>query len=265
MKRISVNGHELHVFDRGEGSPILFVHGFPLNHTVWQGQLDEFATINRVIAPDLRGFGNSGVTEGTVTMEQFADDLNLLLDALNIIEPITYCGLSMGGYIGWQFVRKYPDRLKALILCDTKAAADTPEGVKTRKNMARKVLLFGLKSAVRTMLPTLVSEKTNAERQDVLEKLREMIMSTKRKSIAAALRGMSERPDSTELLAKINVPTLAIVGSEDSLIPPAEMRQMAETIPDARFVEISDAGHLAPMEEPQTVNAAMGRFLEAVG
>jgi pimeloyl-ACP methyl ester carboxylesterase len=99
----------------------------------------------------------------------------------------------------------------------------------------------------------------------VLDKLREMIVSTKRKSIAATLRGMSERPDSTELLAKINVPTLAIVGSEDSLIPPAEMRQIAEAIPDARFVEISDAGHLAPMEEPQTVNAAIRQFLEAVG
>jgi len=198
-------------------------------------------------------------------MEQFADDLNLLLDALEITEPVTFCGLSMGGYIGWQFVRKYGERLKALIVCDTKATADTPAGVESRKDMARKVLLFGPKPAVRTMLPTLVSEKTKAERQDVLDKLREMIVGTNRKSIAAALLGMSERPDSTELLDEINVPTLAIAGAEDGLSPAAEMREMAEAIPDAEFVEIPDAGHLAPLEEPQTFNAAIGRFLEAVG
>lgn len=264
MKTVAVNGHEFHVYDRGTGPPILFVHGFPLNHSMWQGQLEPLAENRRVIAPDLRGFGGSGVVEDVITMEQFADDLNILLDALGVDRPVTYCGLSMGGYIGWQFLRKYKDRLNALILCDTKAAADTPEGVKNRKDMARKVLRYGPRPAVRTMLPKLVAEKTNAERPHVLEQLKDMIIASHRSSIAAALHGMAQRPDSTDLLAQITLPTQVIVGSEDTLSPPEEMRRMAEAIPGARFAEIPEAGHVAPLEDPPAVNAAIEEFLDDV-
>ncbi|MCH7685106.1 MAG: alpha/beta hydrolase [Planctomycetes bacterium] len=264
MKNVTANGHEFSVFDAGTGSPIVFVHGFPLNHTMWQGQLDAFADSYRVIAPDLRGFGNSGVTEGTLTMEQFADDLNAILDSLGITEPITYCGLSMGGYIGWQFVRKYGRRIKTLILCDTRAAADSPEGIENRHRLAETVLEHGPEPALKTMLPNLVSEKTSNEKPELLKQLREMIIGTDRRSIAAALLGMSQRPDSTAMLAEITTPTLVIAGAEDKLIPALEMKQMAEAIPEAKFVEIPHAGHMAPMEDPQTVNDAMARFLESV-
>jgi 3-oxoadipate enol-lactonase len=264
MKNVTANGHEFSVFDEGTGAPIVFVHGFPLNHTMWQGQLDAFADSHRVIAPDLRGFGNSGVTEGTATMKQFADDLNAILDALEVTEPITYCGLSMGGYIGWEFMRKYSRRVKSLILCDTRAAADSPEGIKNRHDMAEKVLLFGPVPAVGTMLPKLVSEKTNAERPDVLKRLREMIVGSDKRSISAALLGMAQRPDSSAMLPTLTTPTLVIVGAEDQLTPALEVKQMAEAIPQALFVEISGTGHMAPMEDPQTVNDAMARFLESL-
>ncbi len=264
MKNVTTNGHEFSVFDEGTGLPIVFVHGFPLNHTMWQGQLDAFADAYRVIAPDLRGFGNSGVTEGTATMDQFADDLNAILDSLDVTEPITYCGLSMGGYIGWQFMRKYGRRIKALILCDTRAAADSPEGIENRHRLAEAVLEHGPEPAVNTMLPSLVSEKTNEEKPQVLHQLREMIIGTDRRIIAAALLGMAARPDSTAMLPDITIPTLVIVGVEDKLTPALEMKQMAEAIPGAEFVEIPHAGHMAPMEDPQTVNATMVRFLESI-
>lgn len=264
MKNVTANGHEFSIFDEGTGAPIVFVHGFPLNHTMWQGQLDVFADSYRVIAPDLRGFGNSGVIEGTVTMEQFADDLNAILDSLGVTEPITYCGLSMGGYIGWEFLRKYGRRIKSLILCDTRAAADSSEEIKNRHGMAEKVLLFGPEPAVRTMLPKLVSEKTNAERPDVLKQLREMIVGSNKRSISAALLGMAQRSDSTAMLPTITTPTLVLVGAEDQLTPALEVKQMADAIPEAEFVEISETGHMAPMEDPQTVNDAMTRFLESL-
>src|SRR4051812_18843041 len=118
MKKVRVGDLEMHVVDRGEGGiPLLLVHGFPLDHTIWQPQINECAVRGRVIAPDLRGFGGSGVTTGTVTMERHADDLAGLLDALEVREPIVFCGLSMGGYVAWQFWRKYPERVRGLVLC----------------------------------------------------------------------------------------------------------------------------------------------------
>lgn len=255
----------LHVETRGDGVPLLLVHGFPLNHTMWSDQLDDLADDYRVIAPDLRGFGNSDtVTDDAITMDRFADDLNDLLDALKIDEPIVYCGLSMGGYIGFRFVEKYGDRLRGLILCDTRPEADTEQAVRNRHGLAKKVLRAGTETAIEAMLPKLVSDKTNAENPGVVARLQAMIAETPRESIAAALYGMAERPDSTPLLSNITVPTLAICGEEDILTPPADMRAMAERIPDSCYVEIPQAGHMAPMEDPPAVNAAIREFLATV-
>src|SRR6185295_6950543 len=122
MPLIDIPGARLNVVDVGKGPPILFVHGFPLNHAMWRFQIDELSHRGfRCIAPDLRGFGHSSVSEGTVTMEQFADDLAELLETMRIQDQVVFCGLSMGGYIAWQFERRYAERVKALILCDTRA------------------------------------------------------------------------------------------------------------------------------------------------
>lgn len=252
----------LHTIVRGHGPPILLVHGFPLDSSIWSGQIDGLADKYRVIAPDLRGFGrNEPVTAEAITMDEFADDLNDLLDSLDVEGPVCYCGLSMGGYIGFRFIEKYGERLSSLILCDTRPGADSEEGKTNRRQLAEKVLRSGAETAVEAMLPKLVSQKTNAERPDVLEQLRGTIQTTDPRSIAAALHGMARRPDSTPLLSKIAVPTLVLCGAEDTLTPPDVMRDMAAKIPNAEYVEIPETGHMAPMEDPAAVNAVIRRFL----
>jgi pimeloyl-ACP methyl ester carboxylesterase len=254
----------LHTIIRGHGFPILLVHGFPLDYTMWTGQIDDLSQNYRVIAPDLRGFGrNEPVTAEAIAMDDFADDLNDLLDSLDVEKPICFCGLSMGGYVGFRFFEKYGDRLSSLILCDTRPGPDSEEAAKNRRQLAEKVLRSGSETAVEAMLPKLVSRKTNADRPDVLEQLRGMIQTTDPRSIAAALHGMAVRPDSTPLLASITIPTLVLCGAEDALTPPAAMREMAEQIPNAEYVEIPDAGHMAPLENPAAVNAAIRWFLAA--
>ncbi|MDA1164231.1 MAG: alpha/beta fold hydrolase [Planctomycetota bacterium] len=264
MKKVTVNGITLAVVDEGTGPPVLFVHGFPLSHAMWQAQLSEFANDYRVIAPDLRGFGSSDVTEGTVTMEQHADDLAALLDELNVDEPIVFCGLSMGGYIAWQFQQKYPERLRALILCDTRAIADTPEGVDNRQRLAKMVVENGSAAVATAMLPNLFSPITSERQQSLIDELRETIVATSPQGIAAASLGMAQRPDVTTTLPAIQTPTLLIVGVDDRISTVEEMRGITAAMPNARLVEIPEAGHMSPLENPERVNQAIHDFLQGL-
>ncbi len=265
MKSLSVRGTDLCCVDRGQGRPVLFVHGFPLDHTMWAAQIDAISPQCRVIAPDLRGFGRSGKGDRSnsppFTMEQFADDLAALLDALEIREPVVYCGLSMGGYIAWQFWRKYAARLRGLVLCDTRSTADTPEVVAGRRTMADRVLKEGSAPLVESTLPRLFCEATRRQRPEVVEGLRRVMMANSPQGIAAAALGMAQRPDMTASLVEIRCPTLVVVGQDDAISPPAEMRGIAEAIPGARFVEIPAAGHMSPLENPAAVSAAIVAFL----
>ncbi|HEX5446477.1 MAG TPA: alpha/beta fold hydrolase [Pirellulales bacterium] len=265
MKRVFARNLEFGVLDQGQGTPVLFVHGFPLNHTMWNAQLPVFAERRRVIAPDLRGFGSSVDTEGTVSMEDFADDLSAILDDLQVSEPIVYCGLSMGGYIGWQFVRKYRQRLRGLVLCDTRAAADTPEAATGRRKMAEQVIADGTQPVADGMLSKALSPRTMTERPEVVAAVRGMILSSDPTGVAAAQRGMAARPDVSGQLGQIDLPTLVIVGADDALSPADEMRGIAEAIPHARFVVIPEAGHLTPLENPSAFNAALAEFLDQLG
>ena len=262
MTEITVNQTRFHVHEQGTGPAILFVHGFPLDHTMWEGQFDEFAATHRVIAPDLRGFGQSDVSEETVSMEQFADDLYALLQAMNVATPIVLCGLSMGGYIAWEFVRKYPEALQGLILCDTKATADTAEGVTNREKMAKLVLRHGPESISDAMLPSLICKATFQERPELPQKIKTFIERTEVAGIVAALRGMAQRPDSTDLLPQIDCPCLVLVGEDDQLSPVDVMRSIADALPDADFAVIEDAGHMAPLENASATNAVIRRFLQ---
>jgi len=258
------DGVTLVVHDAGSGSPLVFAHGFPLDHTQWSAQLPVFAQTHRVLAPDLRGFGGSEATPGTVTMEQFADDLAALLDTLQIAEPVILCGLSMGGYIAFQFVRKYASRLKALVLCDTKAVADTPEGAETRRKMAEQVLVAGTGGVPDAMLPKLMAPATKDRHPELIAAVRDMIATASPAGVAAAQRGMAARPDSSELLPQIKVLTLVIVGEHDAISSVEEMRGIAQRIPQAQFRVIPDAGHLSPLENSAAFNAALGEFLESL-
>ncbi len=255
LKRIAYAGMNGNVWDAGEGPVSLLVHGFPLDHTMWKYQLEALPAGRRVVAPDLRGFGGSdGETSDPMTMEQFADDLAALLDALAINEPITLCGLSMGGYIALAFWRNHRDRLKQLILCDTRAAADDEATKRTRELTARRALTEGSGFLVDAMLPKLFAPETLQRQRADVESIADVIRSTRPETVAGALRGMAERRDSTSDLPNIELPVRVIVGEQDVITPPEEMRSMAEAIPHATFHSIPRAGHMAPWEAPESFN-----------
>jgi pimeloyl-ACP methyl ester carboxylesterase len=261
VKSVSVGDVRLAVEDRGSGPPVLLVHAFPLNHSMWDALAALLEGRCRVIAPDLRGFGRSDVTDGTVTMGQFADDLAGLLDALEVAEPVVLCGLSMGGYIAFEFWRRHGRRVRALVLCDTRAAPDAPEAAANRLQTAQRVLEEGPGFLAETMIPKLLAPKTLRDRPEIVEGLRQVMLSTDPRGIAAAQRGMAARADATPLLPHLDCPTLLVVGQHDAISPVAEMQSIAGQIPRARLVTISNAGHLAPAENPDEVHAALAAFL----
>jgi pimeloyl-ACP methyl ester carboxylesterase len=269
VKNVSIGDVELAVEERGRGLPLLLVHGFPLASDMWAAQIDALSAEFRVIAPDLRGFGQSRdalrdtAADSSLTMDRLADDLHQLLAALDVDEPVVFCGLSMGGYIAWQFWQKYAERLRALILCDTRSAADTPEARRDRLRMADGIAEWGARSVAAAMSTKLFSPLTHQHQPELVTQVRQTIATTDPRTIAAAQRGMAERPDMTAILGEIKLPTLVVVGCDDLLSPPAEMQAIAEAIPGAQFVEVPEAGHLTPMENAPAVNAAIRRFLSS--
>ncbi|TWT62765.1 alpha/beta fold hydrolase [Rubinisphaera italica] len=258
---LTIRNTTYHVEDRGTGAPLLFVHGFPLDHTMWSAQLNAFAERYRVIAPDLHGFGMSTGVRELSGMEDFADDLQEILAALSITEPVTLCGLSMGGYIAWQFAQKYPERLSRLIVCDTKATADTEPTRANRLELAERVLKEGPEFFVDGMLQKLFSAATIQTNSPVVEQTRNVILKTDPQAIAAAALGMAARPDMSSTLSAITVPTLVICGAEDQITTVLDMQKIAEQIPNAQFEVILGAGHMAPMEKPADVNDIITYFL----
>jgi 3-oxoadipate enol-lactonase len=261
MQHVSVSNATIGVVVQGKGPPLVLVHGFPFNHAMWQAQIGEFSKTHRVLAPDLRGFGESTVTAGSVSLEDFADDIQGLLLAAVVNEPIIFCGLSMGGYVGWQFFRKYRAQLRAMILCDTRAVGDTPEAAEGRRKLADKVTTEGTQAVLEAMLPRLVSPQTVERRPQALAELRSIVLRNNPGGVAAALRGLATRPDCTSLLSTVDVPALLICGEDDAISSPAEMKAMAAAIPGAHYVEVPEAGHMTAMENPQAFNAAVSQFL----
>jgi len=262
MQTINTNGATFHVLERGAGgATVVFIHGFPLNHSMWARQIDDLAAQHRLIVPDLRGFGRSTVTDGTVSMAQHADDVAAILQEMGIDQPVCLCGLSMGGYVAFEFWRKYRDRVRSLILCDTRSTADSAEAAAARRTMAERVVVDGAGFVAEAMLPKLLHPRTADDQPLVAEAVREMILSTDPRGIAAAQRGMAARADATPLLPTINVRTLVLVGQDDAISPPAEMQKLADAIPQAEYHVVPGAGHMAPLESPEFVNAVLLSFL----
>ncbi|REK12035.1 MAG: alpha/beta fold hydrolase [Planctomycetota bacterium] len=263
-RRVRAGQVELSVLDVGRGMPVVLVHGFPLDYTMWEAQIAFLGSRLRVIAPDLRGFGASDVTPGTASMSQMADDLAALLDALDIDEPVVICGLSMGGYVALEFWRRHAARLRALVFCDTRAAADAPAAAEARLETAQRILSEGTGPLAEGMLPKLFAAETLEHSADVTGAARQVVLNTPPEGAAAALRGMRERSDFTDALSEIAVPTLVIVGEQDVISPVDEMRDMAAGIPNAEFVILPSAGHMSPMENPAGFNEAIEQFLTRV-
>jgi pimeloyl-ACP methyl ester carboxylesterase len=261
LRTLTVGGERFALVDRGDGPPLLLVHGFPFDHRLWAAQTEALSASHRVIAPDLRGFGGSVVTPGTVTMERHADDLAALLEVLDERRPVVLAGFSMGGYVAFAFRRRHAARLAGLVLCDTRSIADDTAGARNRHDLAARVLEQGAGVVADAMLPRLLAPDTPRRHPEVAAAARAMMESTAPEGIAAALRGMAGRPDVTPELGAIAVPTLVVCGEHDALSTPDEMVGMSASIPGARFLTVPDAGHLAPLENPAAVTAALAAFL----
>jgi len=250
-------------FSDTQHAPILvLLHGFPLSREMWVEQLASIGSVYRVIAPDLRGHGQSESPAGAYTMDEMADDVVELLDRLEVKQPVVLGGLSMGGYVALALVLRHPRRVRGLILCDTRAAADTPEAAKGREETARLVLREGSgRSMIETMVPRLFGKTTREKHPQRVEAMLAVMERTSPQGIAGALRGMAIRKDRRGDLERITVPTLVLVGEDDVISPPVEARELAASIPDARLEIIPAAGHLAPYENPLAANDAIVRFL----
>jgi pimeloyl-ACP methyl ester carboxylesterase len=251
---------------RGAGVPVVLVHGFPLDRAMWDAQISALALEFRVIAPDLRGFGRSPLGESSVAtgpdgvgMDQHAADVVATLDALGVAEPVVLVGFSMGGYVAWQFALTHHQRLRGLVLCDTRAIADTEDAAANRLKMAKAVLEKGDASPALGMLDKLLSPETHEHRPEVVAAVKEMILRQSAAGIAAAQRGMARREDVRARLGEIRCPCLCLVGVADAISTPQEMREIAAALPDAKLEEIA-GGHMTPMENAEAVTKAIREF-----
>lgn len=243
---------------------LLFIHGFPHDGSLWEPQINDLSDVAIPIAPDLNGFGrNAGALSHTITMEEHARDLKMLLDERGI-DRVVLCGLSMGGYIAMAFLDLFPDRVKGLILCNTRANADDTDGKKGREELAEEVMRKGTAVIARGMLPKMLSEHTRKERPEAALKIEAMMERQPPEGIAASSRGMAQRPDRTAWLKNVNVPTLIITGSADRVMELSTSTTMHEAIEGSRLVVIEEAGHLSNVDAPAEFNAAVREFLQRI-
>jgi len=240
---------------------ILLIHGFPLDHLLWRHQLSVLSRW-QCLAPDLRGAGASHGPDSPdeYSIARYAGDLIQLLDDSQIDQAVV-CGLSMGGYIAFELLRQVPKRIRALILCNTKAVADTAEGKRGRDVLAARAQKEGARGVAEELVPKLLARATRERQPDVVREVTEMIERQPVSGIVGALRALRDRPDSTPLLARIRVPVLVVAGDDDQIVPAAGMQEMAGAIAGARFVVIPGGGHLAPLEQPTAVNRILADFL----
>ena len=255
----TVNGITLAYSDTGSGLPIVFLHAFPLNRTMWTQQEAALSSQFRVITIDLRGHGESDAPLWHYSLDQAADDVRALLDHLSIAQAL-FVGLSMGGYILLALYRKYPDRVRGMVLADTKAQADLPEGKAGRFQMAQIAYKQGSPAITEIMIPKLLSPATIQTRPEIVQRVRTMIEGNQISGIAGDLMAMAERPDSVPFLKQITSPTQIIVGELDQATPPADARLMAEQIPNAKLAIIPNAAHLANLEQPEAFTKIVAEF-----
>lgn len=246
--------------DRGTGTPLLFLHAFPLHAEMWTPQLTVLSALARVLTVDAPGRGRSASMSPVPSLDERAVRICALLDLLKI-PKVVLVGLSMGGYNAFAFYRRFPERVLALVLADTRAQADTPEARAGRTAMIRTAETQGHGPIADAMLPKLLGKTAHETRPELVQQVRAMIHSVPIPAIVSDLQAMAARPDSTDLLPTIRVPTLIIVGDEDVPSPPADAREMADRLPQPQLAVLTHAGHLSNLEQPEAFNQAMKDFL----
>lgn len=244
----------------GSGPDVVLLHPFPLHHQFWDGVLDQLATRYRVFLPDLRAHGDSEAGEGAVTMQKLADDLDRLCREFDLTRAI-FVGVSIGGYTLFEFWRRHRERVRALVLANTRACAETVEGRTARLQTAESVLRDGTAAFIDDLLPKLFSKATQANRLDIVDAGRAMAKKMSPADVAAVQRGMADRSDSIPTLTTISVPTLVIAGEDDS-VPHAELELMQQRIAGSQLRVIPKAGHYAAMERPGEFGRLLRTFFD---
>ncbi|MGD0183341.1 MAG: alpha/beta fold hydrolase [Terriglobales bacterium] len=247
----------------GSGPPVVLLHPFPANHNLWKPAAQALTTRYRVILPDLRGHGESGIGDGPATMEKHAADIARLLDHEEV-RRAAFVGVSIGGYALFEFWRKYRARANAIILCNTKAQADTPEARAVRLQAATFVLDRGTELFFGSMIPKLMGKTTRDTRPDLVEGALRMMRTMSPEDVAMVQRGMAERQDSVETLKTINVPTMLVTGDEDILTGVGEAELMRQNISGSEIKLIAKAGHYSPWEQPEEVGKLLRQFLDGL-
>lgn len=245
----------------GSGPLLVLLHPFPMDHRYWQAQVEHFSPHYQVLTPDLRGFGNSdGFEEKTASIEQMADDLAALLDRLKITEPIVLCGLSIGGYVALRFAQKYFSRLHALVICDSRAQADTNETKAGRDRMIAFAAQHAPGEIVQKVLSGLLGKTSLRTRPELIQRVQEIGSSQSQQAILEALAALRDRPDATGWLSAITIPTLLIFGEEDALAPSHVIETLQVGLPNSTLVKLPKAGHFSSLEQPALFNEALDAF-----
>jgi len=259
--RANVDGRTIRYLDAGSGWPVVLLHAFPLNADMWRPQLERVPEGWRFIAPDLRGFGpDAAPPSGPATLDHMAAEVVLLLDRLEI-DPAVIGGLSMGGYLTFALFRRAPERFSGMILADTKAQKDTPEGLDGRRQMIDLARTRGASAVADSMLPKLLGSSATRRRPGLADTVRSMIEDAPVPAIVGAVEAMMIRPDSRPELSRISCPTLVIVGEEDVITPVRDAADMQNQIGRSRLVILPEAGHLSNLEAPDGFALAMSDFL----
>lgn len=253
-------GRALGYDEAGEGPVLLLVHGFPLDRTMWAEQISGLSDISRVVAVDLRGRGKSPEAGDGWTIDDYADDVAATIDSLGV-DKVDLAGMSMGGYVVLAAWRRHPDKIRSVILINTKAEADSQEAKEAREKTAIMVREKGTAELINGLFPKMFAPGAN---DAVKDKVRTMFEDTPSETAAADALVMKDRPDSTSDLGSINVPVLVIQGEEDSIMSVDGSKAMAGNISGARFTTVPSAGHMAPVENPEAVNQAIREFLDGI-
>lgn len=247
----------------GTGPPVVLLHPFPASHDLWLPAAQALVSRYQVILPDLRGHGDSGVGEGPATMEKHASDLARILDHAEVGRT-PFAGVSIGGYVLFEFWRRHRGRVAALALFNTKAPADSPEAKAGRLQAAADVLERGTAPFFESMIPKLLGKTTRESRPDLVEGALRMMRKMSPENVAQVQRGMAERPDSVPDLKTINVSTLLVTGDEDVLTGPPEADLMRQNIPNSEVKIVRRAGHYSPWEQPAEAGQLLRQFFDSV-
>lgn len=257
-----VGDTEIAYDDVGSGLPVVFLHAFPLNRTMWDPQVTALVGESRCIAIDMRGLGDSK-GGAPFSMDRYADDVASVLDTLHIARAVIV-GLSMGGYVSFAMWRRHRDRIRALVLADTRATADTAETIERRRELIGIAQTQGMTAVANAQITGLVGKTTRERRPDIYDAMHRMIAQAPAPGVIGALEALMGRPDSTETCSTIDVPTLVICGDEDALTPPKEAMKLSESIRGSRLEVLQGAGHLSNVERPAAFNTVVSEFLASL-